>query len=112
MVDKPPSRMSKREQEEKYFAEQEARKRKELREKLNQKRETLKQEHLKDAHWMKCPKCGHNLVEKKYEDIMIDQCSHCNGIYLDAGELELLLASRRQKGFFSRFLETIASDKE
>lgn len=77
--------------EEEYFAEQELKKRAALREKLNREREAARQQQEKSPHWMKCPKCGGELQEKKFEDVMIDQCGSCQGVWLDAGELDLLL---------------------
>ena len=100
-------KQTKREKEEQYFAEQEQKKRKELREKLSLDREASKKEHLKDTHWMKCPKCGHDLEEKNYEDVMIDECNGCKGLWLDHGELELLLDGRKAKGFLSKFLKSV-----
>ncbi len=43
---------------------------------------------LKDLHSMRCPKCGMELIEIDYKEIKIDKCSECEGIWLDAGELE------------------------
>jgi len=77
--------------EEEYFAEQEQKKRATLREKLNQEREDARAKQEQASHWLKCPKCGGNLEEKKLEEVVIDQCQSCSGVWLDAGELELLL---------------------
>ncbi len=101
---------TKREQEEKYFAEQEQKKRREFRKKLNEEKERLKEENLKKEHWMKCPKCGNDLEEVSYEDIMIDKCKSCNGIWLDSGELELLLEGRKSRGFISRFISSTVKE--
>jgi len=46
------------------------------------------QKAAQELHWMKCPKCGMNLVEIEYKSIKVDKCSHCGGIWLDAGEME------------------------
>ncbi len=43
---------------------------------------------LKKLHFMKCPKCGMELIELAYKGIEVDKCSECEGIWLDAGELE------------------------
>ena len=43
---------------------------------------------LKELHYMKCPKCGMQLIEIDYRGIKVDKCSGCEGIWLDAGELE------------------------
>ncbi|HUT53211.1 MAG TPA: zf-TFIIB domain-containing protein [bacterium] len=98
---------SKREKEEQYFAEQEQLKRRKLREELSRRRDQQKAEGAKNTHWMKCPKCGQDLEEKSYEDVLIDQCQGCKGIYLDAGELELLLEGRKAKGFISKFISSV-----
>ena len=102
---------SKREKEEQYFAEQELKKRKQLREKLDNERVALKKDQLKTDHWMKCPKCGHDLIEKCYEDVLIDMCTGCQGVWLDEGEMELLLEGRNAKGFISRFMNTMLDSK-
>lgn len=44
----------------------------------------------KELHYMKCPKCGMNLVEIDYKNIKVDKCSACEGIWLDAGEMEMV----------------------
>ena len=43
---------------------------------------------LKALHAMKCPKCGMELIEIDYKEIKIDKCSECDGVWLDAGEME------------------------
>jgi hypothetical protein len=45
---------------------------------------------LRELHWMKCPKCGHELREEVLEGISIDRCTFCEGLWLDASELEQL----------------------
>jgi Zn-finger nucleic acid-binding protein len=40
---------------------------------------------------MKCPKCGYDLVTGTFEDIEIDQCTNCHGIWFDQGEAESLV---------------------
>lgn len=106
MTEKIPKPKNRREQEEQFFAEQELAKRKALREKINAKREGREHEE-KVSNWMKCPKCGEELEEICFADVVIDKCKGCRGIYLDDGELELLLEGRKAKGFISRFMESI-----
>ena len=61
---------------------------------------------LQKAHFMKCPKCGHDLVEERIEPLTIDRCGNCEGIFLDRGELEEILLSRAEarRGVFRRIL--------
>jgi len=40
---------------------------------------------------MICPVCENPMVVLELDQIEIDHCLHCGGIWLDAGELELLL---------------------
>ena len=43
---------------------------------------------------MDCPVCKNAMVVLELEDIEIDHCYQCGGIWLDAGELELLVEDR------------------
>jgi Zn-finger nucleic acid-binding protein len=38
--------------------------------------------------YMTCPKCGTRLKEIEKDDIEIEMCPNCKGIWLDRGELE------------------------
>ena len=40
---------------------------------------------------MNCPGCGDPMIVLEIEEIEIDHCTACGGVWLDAGELELLL---------------------
>jgi ribosomal protein L37AE/L43A len=66
--------------EDEYFVKKE----RELLEKMRAKQAA----ETKTAASMKCPKCGQPLKERSFQKIVIDQCTGCNGIWLDAGELE------------------------
>ncbi len=57
----------------------------------------------KELHFMKCPKCGHDMKEEKLQGIAVDRCTFCEGVYFDAGELEEILArqtSESRRGLF------------
>ncbi|MDQ7792609.1 MAG: zf-TFIIB domain-containing protein [Clostridia bacterium] len=76
------------EQEEEYFARLEFEKLKKLEgEKLKGLTEGEKKR-LKELHYMQCPKCGMKLIEMDYKRLKVDKCSECEGIWLDAGELD------------------------
>ena len=53
---------------------------------------------LRELHFMKCPKCGHDLKSRVLDEVTIDQCSFCEGIYLDAGELDQLFLKKVDPG--------------
>jgi len=91
-------------EEEEYFHREDQEKIRKLREELDKKRQTQSMDQRKQAHWMKCPKCGSDLEEINYHNVMIDKCPECNGIWLDQGELELLAKAEPQatKGLLGR----------
>ena len=39
---------------------------------------------------MKCPRCAGNLRERVHHDVRIDTCDSCRGVWLDRGELHML----------------------
>lgn len=44
---------------------------------------------------LNCPKCGGSMREVRREGVVVDRCTECGGIFLDAGELEHFAASER-----------------
>ena len=76
------------EKEEEYFARMEFERRKKAEMEQQAKLAAKEKERLMELHRMKCPKCGMNLVEIDYRSIKVDKCSACDGIWLDAGEME------------------------
>ena len=72
--------------EEEYFAKLNAELIKERRASLDAARSQTERK----AHYMKCPKCGGELKEVEHHQVKVDQCSDCKGVWLDAGEIELL----------------------
>ncbi|NNE98343.1 MAG: hypothetical protein HKN25_04900 [Pyrinomonadaceae bacterium] len=81
--------------ENQYFREKEQ----ELIEKLKAK---LEEEETKDLH-LECPKCDGKLLETEYENIAIDVCDKCSGVWLDAGELAQAIDKNEDSGWLSRF---------
>ncbi len=45
---------------------------------------------------MDCPACGNAMITLELADVEIDHCVGCGGIWLDAGELELLMDDRHK----------------
>ena len=39
---------------------------------------------------MRCAKYGMELIEIDYKGVKVDKCSECEGIWLDAGEFEVI----------------------
>lgn len=53
---------------------------------------------LKELHWMHCPKCGQELTPQNHGPVEIDLCPSCRGLWLDANELEAILANENKRG--------------
>lgn len=90
--------------EEEYFR----RKEQELIEKLRAKRAEEQQKEKAPLH---CPKCDGSLVEIAYEGVQIDRCDKCNGVWLDAGELERLTAQEESHGWLTRMWKSRSSSQ-
>ena len=90
--------------EDEYFLRLDVEKIEKMRTGLDKQREEEAKRQRKETHWMKSPKCGADLEEINYQNVMIDTCKECKGIWLDHGELELLSKGQAQfnKGFLSR----------
>jgi Zn-finger nucleic acid-binding protein len=80
--------------ENEYFHKKE----KELIKKMKAK---LEVEETKDIH-LECPKCDGKLLETEYENIAIDVCDKCSGVWLDAGELAQVVDKNENSGWLSR----------
>ena len=46
-----------------------------------------------------CPKCGAVLVAIHYRGVEVDKCSRCQGVWLDCGELDQVMA--QEQGFLN-----------
>jgi Zn-finger nucleic acid-binding protein len=80
------------EQEDEYFARQEfERRKKALEEQESRSTEEERQRILAVARG-RCPKCGAGLVPVPYRGIELDKCSRCQGVWLDFGELDQVVA--------------------
>lgn len=76
------------------------RKEKEILERMRARVESESSKNLE----LQCPKCDGTLYETEFENIAIDVCSNCTGVWLDAGELAQVAAKDEEKGgWLSRF---------
>jgi uncharacterized protein len=72
--------------EDEYFAKEDAARIKALRDKLDADRKKVE----KSTGLNKCPKDGTPLTERLFHHIKVDGCPTCKGMWLDAGEFEML----------------------
>ena len=87
--------------EEEYFAKLNADLIKERRALLDAARSKTE----RNMHHMKCPKCGGDLKEIEHHQVKVDQCPDCKGVWLDAGEIELL--EHAQAGGVTKFFGSV-----
>lgn len=79
------------EYEEEYMAKMEYERKKKIEEEKQRKLAEEEKLRRRELHYMKCPKCGMELVEVGYKGIRVDRCSACEGIWLDSGELTSII---------------------
>lgn len=82
--------------EEEYFH----RKNKEAIEKLRAKMAVAEEAKAAGISSMNCPRCDGSLKETSLEDVVVDTCDKCGGVWLDSGELEKL--TKRDTGWVGR----------
>ena len=88
--------------EEEYFR----RKDQEAIEKLRAKMKVAAEAKAAGISSMKCPRCNGSLKENQFEEVTIDTCENCGGVWLDSGELEQLTRKPESAGWFSRLWAT------
>ncbi|MGN6185728.1 MAG: zf-TFIIB domain-containing protein [Thermoanaerobaculia bacterium] len=86
--------------EDEYFVRQELERRKKWAQEQSSKIAAEEKDRIKQAHWMKCPKCGMDLQEIELHGVKVDQCANCGGVFLDKGELEQL--EKHEHGVLNR----------
>jgi Zn-finger nucleic acid-binding protein len=67
---------------------------------------------------MICPVCKYDMIVIEYNNIELDYCNNCKGVWFDSGELELLLKSyglEEPKTFLNDIFnsqESVSSEKK
>ena len=84
------------EKEEEYFARREFARRREEAQKRAEAQAVEERQRQKDLHYMRCPKCGSELLEIDYKDLKIDKCTGCDGVWLDPGEMDRLIEAEQK----------------
>ena len=79
------------EKEQEYIKRQELEKIKNLREQAAKDTAAQEKKDLKELHWMRCPKCGMELDEVDYKNVVVYACFACGGMFFDHGEIDKIL---------------------
>ena len=61
---------------------------------------------------MICPVCKDSMVVLELEQVEIDYCTGCEGVWLDAGELELLLETEDERSRLINLFKEAKPEKE
>jgi hypothetical protein len=79
------------EKEEEYIKRQELERIKKMREQAAKATAEQEKVDLKKQHWMRCPKCGMELDEVEFKNVVVDACFACGGMFLDHGEIDKIM---------------------
>jgi uncharacterized protein len=77
--------------EDEYFAKRDAEWMRERRAQLDAERESREKTQPK----LVCPRCSAQLQDREFQNIHLDVCPKCHGVWFDAGELEMVLHTPR-----------------
>jgi len=94
------------EKEDEYFAREMFEKKQKIEQEKQKQLADAERQKAKELHFMKCPKCGMNLVEIDYKTIKVDRCSACEGVWLDTGELTQIV--KLEKGTLDRLFSVFS----
>jgi len=61
---------------------------------------------------MRCPSCRKPMIVLEVESVEIDHCTACGGVWLDGGELELLLEDASNRAELMTTLAELAEGRE
>ena len=84
---------------ERKLLEQVRREREQRLEAYREETEKEDRERLRQAHWMRCPKCGNEMKVEQLEGIEIERCSVCGGMFFEHNELQTLLMRKQENRF-------------
>lgn len=89
-----------RAEENRYFAQQDKALITKLKEQQEAEQEKTRREHARN----RCPKCGETLTTRLIQDVEIDECPRCHGMWLDKGELEAM-SEQKGNGWAKQFVD-------
>ena len=72
-------------------------------ERRRQREASAEAEAERRLHPMICPKDGYDMLSEPFHSVTLDRCEHCHGIFLDAGEVDEVVA-RNEGSHVARFI--------
>lgn len=98
--------------EDEYFAREEIEKQHKLAREVAAKRAKHEAEALQKAHWHKCPNCGNDLQTIAFRNATVLRCFHCQGTFLNAGELEKLAGPEGKHRLIDAIVNVFDHDRQ
>jgi hypothetical protein len=80
------------EREEEYFARLEFERRRKILDEQETQAAVEERQRILAVARGRCPKCAGELVPVRYRGVELDKCSRCQGVWLDFGELDQVVA--------------------
>lgn len=93
-----------RKNEESYFLEREQELVRTTREQLAYQQDASE----RATHRGKCPRCGVNLQGEQFHGVQVDRCPSCHGIWLEADEIDVVVA-HEDRSLLSRVFGDLAA---
>ncbi len=78
-----------------YFIRENATSKHKFDQEQKKKNKKAHDEELKALHFMKCPKCGHDLETKRMSYIDVDQCTSCGVLVLEPDNVDRFIAEEQ-----------------
>ena len=70
--------------------------------KLDRRREEVKEQLVRELARDRCPKCGDHLEKMTFREVPLDRCSGCGGVWLGPRDLQIL-AEKDHRTWFERW---------
>lgn len=74
---------------------------------LHEKDQQQLEHQTQELHYMKCPKCGHDLKHTKLASMVVDRCTSCEGVFFDKEEWTQLFGEPESNQSFITTLHTL-----
>jgi hypothetical protein len=85
----------------------------ELIRKLHEQEKAAGEQSIRSLHWMKCPKCGHDLRQSTLSEMTVDRCTGCDGVFFDKKEWkEFFDGDGPQHNFIDTLHTLLAGDQK
>jgi ribosomal protein L32 len=86
-----------------YFIRENSVSRHRLSEERKREHKKAHDQELKALHFMKCPKCGHDLETKRLSYIDVDQCTSCGALVLAPDDIDRFITE--EKSILKTFID-------